>query len=1003
MNEEHESRPDGGEGPSRARTGPPDDAPAKSVLAAVDRVTGEAPRVVLRDHPFEEGAEPVIDPASSEKSQVPEGRGNYQILGEIAQGGMGIVLKGHDTDLGRDVAMKVLHARLAEEPVLLQRFIEEAQIGGQLQHPGIVPVYELGLMADQRPYFTMKLVKGRNLGSMLKKRRSPDDDRRRFLGIFEQVCQTIAYAHSRGVIHRDIKPDNIMVGAFGEVQVVDWGLAKVLDRASKTAAAREKLSQISIIETVRSRPDSDGSDSMAGSVMGTPAYMPPEQATGDVDKMDERSDVFSLGATLCEILTGKPPYAGEHGTALEMAAHAQLDEARERLDACGADTELVQLATDCLMPAREVRPGDASVVAETLHEHLVSVEERAREARIRAEQERKARLLTLALAATVLIAVVGGGGGWVWIERGRADRIARTDSEAVAALNEASLLRGQERWQEARTAAARAVAVLDAGDASEETERRVRSQFADIDAEAFAAAHREELALGNARLLGAFEEIRQEEGDELGAPDWDHIDGHYDEVFADVGLRLDEQHDDEAVRILRDRGIDADVAVALDAWAAVKRRTEDGAADAERLVALARHLDDDPLRVKLRTAVAERLRTVLVDIARSIVPSEVPGSTLSLLGSSLERVGANEEALDVYRRGQRAHRGDFALTFSLAQALRRSKPPRNEEAFRFYTAALALRPESMETLHRMGLLCKEEFDRQEDAVAIFREALGIAGEDSHLYRHLGQALRKAGRIDLALDAFGRSIELGPTDEGPYRDRGGLWLDEGELDKALADFEKALEISPNQSGTRRRLADAYYTTGDLEKAIAGFRETLRRNPLDAVAHGQLLLALFFAGRYEDVYEEYDRGREVLVDDASFHATMALFLAFCPDPFYAHTERAVELAQRAVEMEPESGYTRSWLAGALLMDGRPREALEIYERLLEDSEEPDPSDLFVLTMIHVRLENREHSNRYFWRGMQAMQLPKWRRVPLFVFLRDAAAVELGIESPELLERK
>ena len=117
-----------------------------------------------------------------------------------------------------------------DNPDLVRRFVEEAQIGGQLQHPGIVPVYELGTFADRRPYFTMKLVKGRTLAELLDGRQDPADDRPRFLAIFEQVCQTVAYAHARGVIHRDLKPANVMVGSFGEVQVMDWGLAKVLPR-----------------------------------------------------------------------------------------------------------------------------------------------------------------------------------------------------------------------------------------------------------------------------------------------------------------------------------------------------------------------------------------------------------------------------------------------------------------------------------------------------------------------------------------------------------------------------------------------------------------------------------------------------------------------------------------------------------------------------------------------------------------------------------------------------
>ena len=136
------------------------------------------------------------------------------------------------------LAVKVLHDQFRDQPEMVRRFIEEAQIGGQLQHPGVVPVYELGTLPDRRPYIAMKLIRGRTLSEVLAGRRERGEDEARLLGIFESACQTMAYAHARGVIHRDLKPSNIMVGSFGEVQVVDWGLAKVLTRVD--AAGEER-------------------------------------------------------------------------------------------------------------------------------------------------------------------------------------------------------------------------------------------------------------------------------------------------------------------------------------------------------------------------------------------------------------------------------------------------------------------------------------------------------------------------------------------------------------------------------------------------------------------------------------------------------------------------------------------------------------------------------------------------------------------------------------------
>ena len=287
---------------------------------------------------------------------------------------------------------------------MIRRFVEEAQISGQLQHPGVVPVYELGTLADDRPYFAMKLVKGRTLAALLAERAGPAEDQPRLLGIFEQVCLTMAYAHARGVVHRDLKPSNIMVGSFGEVQVMDWGLAKVLQQrgASADNDAR-RIRHETVIQTGWSGTDAELSQ--AGSVMGTPAYMAPEQASGDIDRLDERADVFALGSILCEILTGRPAFTGRTaGEIHRKAARGDLADALGRIDASGADAELIRLARECLACEPEDRPENAGAVIERLTAYLSGVQDRLRaaelarvEAQARAEEEGKRRNLADAL------------------------------------------------------------------------------------------------------------------------------------------------------------------------------------------------------------------------------------------------------------------------------------------------------------------------------------------------------------------------------------------------------------------------------------------------------------------------------------------------------------------------------------------------------------------------------------------------------------------------------
>ena len=292
-----------------------------SVLESIAETIGSVPRVLLRDTGPGEEPGPIVRPQDSDGADATI---RYRIDGEIARGGMGAVLKGRDPDLGRDVALKVLREDHRENADMVRRFIEEAQIGGQLQHPGVVPIYELGTFTDRRPFFSMKLVKGHTLASLLADRENPSDDLPRFLSIFEAIAQTVAYTHARGVIHRDLKPSNVMVGSFGEVQVMDWGLAKVLPRGGVVddAQAGKSARQETLIATNRSQSD-DPRLSHAGSVMGTPSYMAPEQARGEIDRIDERVDVFALGSMLCEVLTGEPAFLGR--SAVEIQRRAALE------------------------------------------------------------------------------------------------------------------------------------------------------------------------------------------------------------------------------------------------------------------------------------------------------------------------------------------------------------------------------------------------------------------------------------------------------------------------------------------------------------------------------------------------------------------------------------------------------------------------------------------------------------------------------------------------------
>jgi Flp pilus assembly protein TadD len=950
-------------------SGPPLPA-GGSVLQALSAGLPSVPRILLRE-PDSFGGSPIVRPSSKEMPDKQEATARLQLHGEIARGGMGAVLKGRDADLGRDVAVKVLLETHQGKTEMLQRFVEEAQISGQLQHPGITPVYELGQFADKRPYFTMKLVKGKTLATLLAARKSPAEEQSRYVGIFAQICQTLAYAHARGVIHRDLKPSNVMVGAFGEVQVMDWGLAKVLKEGGIADEQKaQEHAEVSVIRTQRSDGSSTpevGSNTQAGTVLGTPAYMAPEQARGHVDLVDERADVFGLGAILCAILTGQPPYVGKPEEIAYKARKAKLEDAFARLDACGADAELIGLTKHCLAAELLERPRHAGEVAQQVTAYQQSVAERLRqaelaetEARARAEEEsktraqaearlsaeRQARRMTLGLAAAVLVSLTLAGGGGVWYQQQVAARRQEEASreaelrEAVrAALDKVADLRQRARWDEARAVLEQVRQRL-GPTAPEDLRDPVKQAEADLASVDRLDAARLKASVWVGSHFDYASAVRQ-----------------YGAAFREAGIIGEET---EAAEVVADRirvsAVREQLVAAVDDWA--WRVGEGKPPRRSWLLAVARAADPDPWRDRYRDAKVWQDRTALERLAQEAKVNELSPQILDAFGLLLGKLGG--DAIPLLTAAQRRYPSDFWLNVDLGNAMYETK--RWEEAIGYFRAALALRPEIAAVYNNLGLACYKkgrldeaiteckraiELDpklayahdnlgialwhkgRVDEAIAEYQKALGLDPKLANAHTNFGTALEHKGRIDEAIAEYKRAIELDSKLAMAHSNLGTALKHKGRIDEAIAELQKAIELDPKLGRAHINLGSILCDVKhDYDGAIVCFQKALELDPKDPHAHTNLGSALHPKGRVDEAIAEYQKALELDPKFADAHINLGLA---CYKK--GRLEEAIAEWRKALELDPKNVSAHNNLGTTLHTTGRVDEAIAEFHKALE----------------------------------------------------------------------
>jgi eukaryotic-like serine/threonine-protein kinase len=867
----------------------------------------------------------------------------FRILRPHAKGGLGAVFVALDSELHREVALKQILEEHADDPDSRQRFVAEAEITGGLEHPGVVPVYGLGTHSDGRPYYAMRFIRGDSLkeaidlfhrtgAGMLAGSR--DLELRKLLRRFMDICNAIEYAHSRGVLHRDIKPANIIVGKHGETLVVDWGLAKATGRAGTGIDSGERLLMPSSA--------SGSSETLPGSALGTPAYMSPEQAEGQLDRLGPRSDVYSLGATLYCLLTGQPPLTGEPIDVIHAVQRSEFRRPRE-LDP-SIDPALAAICLQAMAHRPEDRYSSSRALADDLDRWMADEpvlawrEPLARRARRWARRNRTA----VTAAAVALVAGVVGLVAVLGVQtRAKADLAESLKRETNA---NAELTRSHAAVQARYDLAVEAIATFHTG---------VSEDF---------LLKQEQFKVVRDRLLKSASDFYGKLGALLGKESnlasrralWQ---ANYEvaRLTVAVGKRED------ALAALRQ------VLAAREALAAEEPSNPEIKADVERSLTAVAGLLADTGRTGEAEVTYRKAEALLVELASTIAEPAAARFALarcrSLLGSLLQATGRNDEASSLYRLA----RADQAPLAAAPEATAESR--RNLSATITRVAILLAstgKPSDAEAEFREALALDQKLADDNPAVTQFRSDLAIS------HNNLGSMLWGRGESSEGEAEYRKALAIRQTLADDYPAVTGLRHDmaqsrvnlgmlhwgmgkaseaEAEYRAALALLQKLASDNPAVTEVRSLLAFSHSrlgvlleNTGKSSEAQAEYRRALaiRQKMADnnraiprfqselAESLGAIGLQLAQAGRSDEAIDYYSREEAIwqkLAVASSATPDDRDCLANCQtnkadalrrsgrlDEALAACERALAVREPLVEAQSDAqGYAQGYRAG------------------------------------------------------------------------------------------
>jgi serine/threonine-protein kinase len=744
-------------------------------------------------------------------------------------------------------------------------------------------------------------------------------DPRQRLELFVTVCRAVQHAHQKGIIHRDLKPSNVLVEQHDVTpipKIIDFGVAKAINRELTEKTLFTNFAQM----------------------IGTPLYMSPEQAELSGLDVDTRSDIYSLGVLLYELLTGTTPFDRErlHAAAYDELRRIIREEEpprpsvrisslslrvedppwRERAGVRETAADVATTVTDrrrtdsrrlmqtvrgdldwivmtCLEKDRNRRYESASALAADVQRFLDHEPVQARPPRPFAgvrKWSRRHRGLLVATAATVLVSGLILAGSIGWIVRDRAARRSATETAARNAINEATRLIGQEKWTNALASIERAEDVLASSGHAGELTSRAKELRKDID------------------MVIRLEEIRSGPETENALKNNKSYDPETDTknllAFREYGIDVEALAPREVAERIKGSDIRRELVVALECWARWRRTFIDEDQIWSRLIQIARLSDPDPWRDRLREALElenEERKTALNDLAASMPVDELPPQTSYLLAQLLRDAGDPHKAVEILLVARKRRPDDFWTNVSLGGCYSADmKPAQLDEAIRYLTAAQALRPESTNTLNSLAVALGEK-GLIDEAIDLFREMIRLKPEEVHGHRNLGVAFEKKE----------------------------LW------DESIACYRKAIELRPDYSYLHGYLASAQKAKGAVNEAIASYREAIRLNPDDADAHGVLGALLSNNGFLDDAIPHFREAIRLKPSISVVHENLGITLAK-----KGLLEEALACYREAIRLDPNNANAHCELGNALTKNGLLDEAIVCYREAIR--QKPDFAD-------------------------------------------------------------